>query len=381
MLSQLPPELAEIILSHLDSDWLRATALASSSLLAPSQRWLFRSLVIPYANILKANSLFTVSRHLLGYVHELQVELEASLTAQNHVLAALLPSLHNLTCLSVKGRTAEWNDLTPPLQAAFYDLLSSGRLHSLNLVAVVEIPLSFLILALSSVKKLGIYSVTVEATDSELPSATSALQTEDLTVRAVQQSEIQPLLTFIMQSINVGGVTVECFRRLALGMNRTIKSQSLLLIVATSRSLRYLQLRCGVFQTSLPLPLLPILQELELKFYLGYNVGLPQNLYTAIAALPTTAPSIEVLRLTFHGSLPELEDLVHDRSGPMTLFDGTCAYRECLPRLRKVHCHGWKEVETSSREWTDFRAYIQEKFPGIWDTGMLEVTVGGNEAD
>jgi len=361
----------------LDVECLRACSLVSSPLLVPSQRLIFRSLSLDYDDIPKAQSLFAVAPHILEYVHDVRVVLQHSLSAQHGVLAAILTSFPHLECLTISGGTIEWNDMAFPLRSAIRDLLVSTDLHSLNLAGILDVPSSFIVLALSSLRRLGLYGIIVEASDSPHPSRPMTLRTEQLILRAAYSDDLKPMVDLILHdSLTPGYLNI---RRLTLGMNRDIQTQSLRLITGTARTLRHLQLRCGVFQTSLDLPRLPVLQVIELKIYLGYSAGLPANLYTAVATLPTAVPALEVLRFAFYGALPDREDLLKDRSGPFPLFDDACAYRERLPCLRWVHCHAWSDRDCSPQDCADFTGYIEGNFPGLWGTGILEISAGGDQ--
>ncbi|KAF7347178.1 hypothetical protein MVEN_01472500 [Mycena venus] len=385
MLSTLPQELVEKILLALDVESLRACSLVSSVFLFPSQRLIFRSLIIYYADIPKAQSLFAAAPHLLGYVRDVRVGLEISLSAQNGLLASILSSFHHLECLTIDGESVEWDDMTLPLQSAVHGLLTSASLHTLNLANIYNVPSSFILLALSFVARFGLYSVTVaEDSGSNLPDNFISLapRMEHLILRAPYAEAAKPIVDLILPDSRPS----ECLKkvkRLSLGAHRDIQAHSQRLIIASTSTLRHLQLRCGVFQTALDLPHLPVLQIIELRLYLGYGVGLPPNLYTAIAALPTTTPAIEVLRLTFHGVPPDREDLARDRAGPFPLFDDTCAYRERLPFLQRVHCHWWSDLPTDSdyEDYADFSPYMHEKFPGLWGSGVLEISAGGDKDD
>ncbi|KAJ7842197.1 hypothetical protein B0H14DRAFT_3456957 [Mycena olivaceomarginata] len=376
MLSDLPQELLELIFTALDQESLRACALVSSSLVAPSQRSIFRSLAIriPDGDIPKAQALLSSAPHVTGYVRELKVRLEdeEALSSQNGVLASILPSFPHLECLSIKGwfGPIRWNHMTLPLQSAVEELMTSSNLRSLDLEEILDIPSSFIVLALSSLRRLGLHSITVQSSEIHIPNRPVTLRTEQI-ILLTQYSNVQSIVDLILPNIPRPGY-LDKIRWLVLGMHQDIHAESLRFIASTANTLRRLELRCGVFQTPLDLPRLPVLRVLELRFFLGSSAGLPPHLYPAVAALPTTVPSIEVLCLTFYGAVPDEEDW---GGGPLPLFDDACAYRAKLPSLQRVHCHGWPDW-LHEEDRATFSAYVLGKFPGLRGTGVLEISTG-----
>ncbi|KAJ7871182.1 hypothetical protein B0H14DRAFT_3439643 [Mycena olivaceomarginata] len=380
MLSDLPQELLELIFTALDQESLRACALVSSSLVAPSQRSIFRSLAIriPDGDLPKAQALLSSAPHVTGYVRELKIELEGreALSSRNGVLASILPSFPHIECLGIKGRlglSVEWNDMTLPLQSVIEDSMTSTNLRSLDLEEVLDMPSSFIVLALSSLRRLGLHSITVKPSESHVPYP-PALQTEEITLRT-HYINVKSIVDLILPDIPRPGY-LDKIRRLVLGMHHEIHPESLRLIAATASTLRHLELRCGEFQIPLDLPRLPVLRALELKIFLGYSPGLPPHLYPVVAALPTTIPTLEVLRLTFYGAPPDEEVWGPDRAGPLPLFDDARAYGAKLPSLRRVHCHGRPDRPVDQEDHAAFQAFILERFPGLWGTGILEISAG-----
>ncbi|KAF7340982.1 hypothetical protein MSAN_02083600 [Mycena sanguinolenta] len=359
MLSNLPQELIEFILVELDTDSLRACSLVSSPLFPPSQRLIFRSLVVSYADIPKAQSLFASADHILHYC--------------TGIFPPLIPS--SRVFLTIKGRTVEWKDMTLPLHSALHALLDSAAVYSLNLAGIFDVPPSFILLALSSFRRLGLYSITLDASEPDILERPGTLRTEQLTIRAPYEDSMKRIADVLLQDKSMPGY-LDNIKQLTVGMHRAVKPESLRLIGAAANNLRCLHLRCGVFRTHIDLPHLPVLKVIELKLYLGFSVGLPQNLYTTIAAFPETVPAIETLRLTFYGALPGREDLVNDPAGCFPLFNDACAYRGRLPCLRRVHCNGWWDPANTTREkaeWADFSVYVESKFPGLRGTRILMI--------
>ncbi|KAJ6479273.1 hypothetical protein C8R47DRAFT_1286040 [Mycena vitilis] len=374
----LPQELIESILFELDAESLRVCALLSSQFLSPSQRLIFRALVIHYEDISKAQTLFATAPRLSDYVHHLQIKLEASLQMQNGLLASILTSFHHLDSLSVDG-IVEWKDLLLPLQSAIHNLLSSSNLHSLALSGIRDIPCSLIVLAMSSVRRLVLEDITVDT--SEISQRPVLQRMEELSLRkSYPDASLTDLL--LPGSDNL--------RRLTLGMQREIQDQSLRLVASAARTLRHLQLRCGVFAVPLDLPHLLALHVIELKVYFARGVNSPPNLSSAIAGFPTLIPNVELFRLTIFREWMPTEDKecwAEDVAGPLPLFDDTrAAYLEALPRLRRVQCHLWEDEDymphtihlDHDQMYANFSAYIHRKLPALVGTDVLTISVGAD---
>ncbi|KAJ7810515.1 hypothetical protein B0H14DRAFT_1486231 [Mycena olivaceomarginata] len=231
MLSDLPQELLELIFTALDQESLRACALVSSPLVAPSQRSIFRSLAIriPDGDIPKAQALLSSAPHVTGYVRELKVRLEdeEALSSQNGVLASILPSFPHLECLSIKGwfGPIRWNDMTLPLQSAVEELMTSSNLRSLNLEEILDIPSSFIVLALSSLRRLGLHSITVQSSEIHIPNRPVTLRTEQI-ILSTQYSNVKSVVDLILPNIPRPGY-LDKIRWLVLGMHQDIHAESL----------------------------------------------------------------------------------------------------------------------------------------------------------
>ncbi|KAJ7039309.1 hypothetical protein C8F04DRAFT_1086398 [Mycena alexandri] len=388
----MPLELVEEILTGADIESLRTCSLLSSSTMELSQRLLFRSVVMPYENISRAQSLFEGSPHIAGYIRDLDVRLSGDNSTQwaadHATLGSILTTgkLCNLQSLTLRGEyeDCQWAELPLLLQTGLHGLLASTYLHTLNLTRIHDVPLSLIILALSSVRRLGLYRLTIDAAYHSLDNYLQLYQliprTEQLTRREAHHSEARPFLADLIVVQKGGPAYLENVRRLAVGLYSGILLDSLRLIGATANTLRYLELGCGDLPQPIDLPYLPSLQIIELKVYLGNPVHLPENLHVAIAAFPTTIPAIELIRLTFHRSMyPEGRATWADGTGPLPVLNRS--YGERLPRLRTVHCHMWSEGRFDE-PYPDFAVYIiHEKLPGLAGTGVLKISAGGDEYD
>ncbi|KAJ7871184.1 hypothetical protein B0H14DRAFT_223914 [Mycena olivaceomarginata] len=184
MLSHLPQELIELILSYLDVKSVLACALLSSSLVAPSQRLIFRKLVIriphPDSPDSDTEASFAAASHISRYVRDLKVHLNSeaeSFASHNGMLASILPSFHHLQGLSIKGRFG-WNDMTLPLQSAIHNLMTSTNLRSLKLNRIFDVPPSIIVQALTSLRTLGLYRVIIKPSETDVLDRPVALRTE-----------------------------------------------------------------------------------------------------------------------------------------------------------------------------------------------------------
>jgi hypothetical protein len=180
-------------------------------------------------------------------VRELKIELEGreALSSRNSVLASILPSFPHLECLGIKGRlglSVEWNDMILPLQSAIEDLMTSTNLRSLDLEEIFDIPSSFIILALSSLRRLGLHSIAVEPSESHVPYP-PALRTEEITLRT-QYINVKSIVDSILPDIPRPGY-LDKIRWLVLGMHQDIHAESIRFIASKANTLRHLELQCG----------------------------------------------------------------------------------------------------------------------------------------
>ncbi|KAJ7803358.1 hypothetical protein B0H14DRAFT_3487395 [Mycena olivaceomarginata] len=120
----------------------------------------------------------------------------------------------------------------------------------------------------------------------------------------------------------------------------------------------------------LDLPRLPVLRVLELEISLGCSPGLsssrpcPQRSPPSrSSASPFTAPFLT-------------KRIGPDRAGPLPLFDDACTYRAKLPSLRRVHYRGRPDRPVDQEDYAAFHVFILERFPGLWGTGILEISAG-----
>ncbi|KAJ7871140.1 hypothetical protein B0H14DRAFT_223718 [Mycena olivaceomarginata] len=193
MLSHLPQELIELIFDDLDVENLRACALVSSSLVVPSQRLIFRSLVIrlhsdspPRFSVSVAEAFFAVASHIPRYVRDLTVHLDPleaeSFAPQSNLLAIYSPLIPPPRVFEFNGPLIlgllGWDDVTLPLQSAIHNLMTSTNLWSLNLHGIIDVPPSFIVLALSSYTKFGLHNIRVDPSESHVPDRPATLRTE-----------------------------------------------------------------------------------------------------------------------------------------------------------------------------------------------------------
>ncbi|KAJ7084499.1 hypothetical protein C8R43DRAFT_1174902 [Mycena crocata] len=376
MLLLLPKELFGEIFAELDEESLGACALVCSSLLSASQRLIFRSVTIRYADIPRAVSLFTASPHLSAYVRDVQLEFEVHLSAHNSSLATILPTFYALERLTIRGGIITWASLSRPLHSAIWQLFASASFHSLNVSHLHDIP-AYFIRAMSSVRNLGIYNISLDLNEEsaqtvQLHNRPFTPSTQRLILRTTIPNDVCPVLDLVLSEHRELGC-LNNLQDLTVGINREIRSESLRLITATASVLRHLRLRCGAFHVPLELPYLPALRTLEIKVYLGYVGQIPLNLYAALAALPKTTPAIEVVELVFYRL--DRSAWVYDSS--LGLFAGNhdsstdlfAGYRDTLPSLRRVRCH--LNLDSPSVPYADFFSYVEQMFPSLQGTGIL----------
>ncbi|KAJ7800671.1 hypothetical protein B0H14DRAFT_3490370 [Mycena olivaceomarginata] len=246
--------------------------------------------------------------------------------------------------------------MTLPLQSAIEDSMTSTNLRSLDLEEIFDIPSCFIVLALSSLRRLGLHSITVKPSESHVPYP-PALRTEEITLRT-QYINVKSIVDLILPDIPRPGY-LDKIRRLVLGIDDEIHPESPRLIAATASTLRRLELRCGGLLSFKCLSTFPVF-----LFCGPAATPVPRR-----CGLSTTIPTLEVLRLTFGFALPDEEDWGPDRAGPLPLFDVACAYRAKLPSLRRVHCRGWSDLPVDQEDYAAFHPTLIEDMAGATYTG------------
>ncbi|KAJ7761177.1 hypothetical protein DFH07DRAFT_1059861 [Mycena maculata] len=371
----LPQELLDKIIGHLDRPSLRACSLVSSPFRIPTQRLVFQSLVIPYIDSPKAESLLTESAHISGYVRDLQIELVPFLSFHNQSIASILSILYRVERMSIQGRDTSWDDMPYRLQTAIQNFVGLPSLHSLNLSHIQYIPSSFIFRALSSLRNFNMYNIGMDPSENSsvalvLHSSSFIPRTEQIIMSSTFPHDIPRILDFILHPRTPG--YLDNIRRLVVGFSPQTHVQSKRLIVGTSGTLRYLQIRCGVFRVPVDLPHLPALRTLELKIHLGESEHFPTSLGETIATFPAAIPSIEVVNLVFYRT--DWRRWRDDEGGPFPVFD---VYLEKLPKLCRVVCHLSLAYPESSA--TGFFACIRRRFPALQEAKILALSRGSDE--
>jgi hypothetical protein len=117
--------------------------------------------------------------------------------------------------------------------------MTSTNLWSLNLHGTIDVPPSFIVLALSSYTKFGLHNIRVDPSESHVPDRPATLRTEQITLRKL----------ILLDTCTRG--YLDNIKWLAVGMDPYTHVESRRFIAATASTLRHLELRCGCLFPSL----------------------------------------------------------------------------------------------------------------------------------
>ncbi|KAJ7176229.1 hypothetical protein C8R43DRAFT_1118754 [Mycena crocata] len=365
MLSLLPQELVDLILREMNRETLCACALLCSSLSFSSQRLIFRSIVIHCADIPKLDSLLRGSPHFSRHVRDVELILHVHHSIPNSSVGVIQSLFHTLERLTLRGGGTAWNNLPSELRSSIQDLLLSTNFGSLNLSHLYAVPPTIITGALSCVRSLGMYNISLDGDED----AANKLQirgrpfvplTKRLILHTTVPGNVCPILDLVLKESP--SPCLDDIQELAVTFNGDTRRSSLRLITAIAGSLRYLHVSCGEFYASFDLPCLPVLHTLKIKMFLGH---LSPTLHTALTKLPVVTPSIEVLELVFCHSSPAA--WIHHPWIPWSkLF---ADYPASLPELRRVCCRITSAVPPV--QYAHFVAYVRQTLPSLRDTGIL----------
>jgi hypothetical protein len=116
--------------------------------------------------------------------------------------------------------------------------MTSTNLWSLNLHGTIDVPPSFIVLALSSYTKFGLHNIRVDPSESHVPDRPATLRTEQITLR-----NVQGIAELILPDTCTRGY-LDNIKWLAVGMDPYTHVESRRFIAATASTLRHLEFRC-----------------------------------------------------------------------------------------------------------------------------------------
>ncbi|KAJ7466078.1 hypothetical protein FB451DRAFT_419173 [Mycena latifolia] len=366
-LAHLANELLDAIFTsvHATAD-LKACSLAARFLVDPSQRHLFRSLSL-FSNRIRPGARrkventhdpATLSPRLSNYVTELTVYLDSA-ARQFATLKSVLRKLRSLTRLALVavGRF-RWHEIPSETQSFLQDIC--GRLHSLSLNRITDVPASFIHHAASSLQALSLTDITVPVYTPVIPRGASSTALKDLVILAKGDN--------LESALDAGTEKhLRGLRKLELylsGAYETRREQ----FFRTSNfytTLEHIELFLTYPLPSLLLPTLPVLRFMKLQFEF-HGTHLPEELDDFLISLPITAPLLESLflkvdpRSNSGTNWPETAR-VHP------LFISASKLMQALPHLQEIHCSRNKLVLPKY----GFAAYMALKLAGAAEAGML----------
>ncbi|KAJ6551683.1 hypothetical protein B0H19DRAFT_1158554 [Mycena capillaripes] len=366
MPSPLAQELIDAIVDQVPRKNLTTCSLVAKSFLVPSQRRLFREIITQFKN---ARDLFATSPHLGKYIHSLSLCLTPG--EDYAAIESVLRVVSNIAGLAIlaNAHTLYWGQMPASVMTLLKAVIVRPTFKSLSLTRIAGIPSSLIIHATSLLRGVSLYSTSVEddsssvnpsfISDPHSPRQTN-LQELDITIREVS-GRWKSVLDLDIYKYLSG------LRTLTLGVCATfdVDWRRLLLDSSAHTTLQHLELRFQLPLRVLDLPPLPALRVLEIKFQVP-NQTLPANLSHFIANLATTAPLLESLSFDVE-TVSVFRSRWRGDLEPYPLFASVDFVKQ-LPQLRKLH---WsRNTGNAYDDW--FEAYVEEKFPGPRDAGILD---------
>ncbi|KAJ7254718.1 hypothetical protein C8J57DRAFT_610382 [Mycena rebaudengoi] len=350
----LAQELIEAIIDQADDETtLKSFSITAHRFVVPSQRLIFRSVIIgPAPGLYGAlQTRLIASPHLALYIHELQVNLVGSHGA---AVAYILRSIPNLRRLDFRSSDLSWNATTHDVHGvidALVTLIAQPSLCYLAIIDAWQIPPSFILYAVSSVSfflilrfDLGVDKASPIAIP-EFPHDFRASLTH--LVAEKEYPSGGPRLVDVLLRRPAALASLE-FMGLEI-----LKPQPLLL--AVSPTLQYLRI-ADDSGSDLPddspqnLPALsPHLRKLELTVVLFDGIAMPAHLASVFAKIAEDLPSMEVIVLHCH---------IAQHAPPQHTLPPSVPFLPSelhFPRLREVQCvlrdhHKWKRLRTALEE-------------------------------
>lgn len=200
-ISDLPPELLDLIIKHVPDDICPAHTLKTCSLVswafkASSQRALFSAVLID-GNLDAIMAAFNISPHLCAYMVSLVITRDELGHPQLPTLLARLRNVHSLTLYGDGWNHRGWKEvITPQVLAALEETIFPSITH-LHLQNLLQVPLS--LLPLPSLRTMTLTFVTSDNGHT----STSAIPQHDLRSLTVINSDpvnTTSLMPFLLRS-------------------------------------------------------------------------------------------------------------------------------------------------------------------------------------
>ncbi|KAJ7282515.1 hypothetical protein C8J57DRAFT_1295594 [Mycena rebaudengoi] len=390
----LPQELVETIIDVVHGKKsLRACALASKALLAPSQRCLFRSISlgksptqvsrnkIPKARnenlgrndhlIAEAVNLFTSSPHLAKYVRSLSISLSMVQIDQALVFGSFNYLLHifpYVERLQIDAANRSWASLPQPLTSCLSKFVQRPSLQSLALVGLKKLSSPLVLRWLLSVREVSFTNVTI-LRDTEAPLLILDEETAPTLHRLTLGWPNGPSLArFLLRPATIVHLQQLCDVSLQVRLDGfLIGLQTLLLQCA--HSLRHLELNFrGNHKAAVELPHLPALRALTLNCQV-MRPYIPDSFILAIEHAPLWMPTLEVLTLELHPIAHHSQDVA---TRAWVVADDALA--RGLPRLHAVTIVSSVHNTEVPDAFPTFVSDVKSALPQARDAGLLTFT-------
>ncbi|KAJ7628444.1 hypothetical protein FB45DRAFT_918306 [Roridomyces roridus] len=363
----VPQELVNLIVDNLAGDIpnLKSCSLAARAFVQPSQKHIFKQIVVLSATVCQRfHQLLTSSAHLATFVDELRVvsgglyqdERKAAWVMSESTLALVLPLLH-LKCISLVGNapssgtdfTIDWAQVNQSLKSALAAIFSSPDLESVRIRGlVIQSPTELLSLFQEATRLKSFAVSCVQYTLLHLPWPDSRPWRPQLTSLLISEATLTLCPYFLNPPFDLSRVTSLTIAGV-LDLDRKNK-----LIEATASN---------------PLQHLAVMYAHEIDFRPDLRsiriFTMEIMLSTVRAFFVSCPPDSQLETITFDGLA------LNGESGDPSLNNLVASTLTQLPRLRTITMRGYEMPGTST--FSEWSASIHATLPCLVTRGLLTI--------
>ncbi|KAJ7633291.1 hypothetical protein FB45DRAFT_524533 [Roridomyces roridus] len=381
------PELIDQIVQQGQRDDCQVLSIVAKRFTIPSQRRLFRTIVVPTDGACeRLHALLSSSPHLAAHARHFGVNLSNVKQPEPLVVLDMLQGLKHFTITAYHEDELSWPDIDAGVRSAIYRALQRPGVKSLHLDSIDEIPRALLRYGIHTFSHLTIIGVlTLDENDSEQPDWITArpltdddngpLQKLQMAIvgeagsfpiyTLLRQPEMRPALRHLPWICIVYDRAGWDFLDDA-GLFGNLKEVVLTWVFMGSRDAEAL----GT-QHPFDLPFLPNLRKISL-LVVAPLTGMWVDAFDFIGEAVTLSektPALEDLRLIIDPSavVEDEVELVLPPPKPIAFFADP-RYAERLPCLRRISCF---KTERSTLGLDDFTVYMGAVFPAPLNDGIL----------
>ncbi|KAJ7359679.1 hypothetical protein DFH08DRAFT_1075074 [Mycena albidolilacea] len=373
----LPQELFDAIIDKIhDKETLKACALLSSAFLPPSQRKLFRKVLIGLGRRSRnTTTALAESPHLVSYIRDLTIVMPSTVPISVAV-AGVLRSVQNIESLVVSGIApgVNWNSVEHEARSTLLDCLLRPSLRSLQLSGMQDVSAA-LISAATAVPVVSFFDIRMDVREEiseQLHASAPAPRLRRLTLGDAGPA-VRPICDFLLHPRKPA--YTQQIERLSIRIDQDNASYAGRIMAACAATLKYLVVNPKDITR---LPLLPFVLEFEIKVWVGYDRRLPAFFSQNISQIASSIPLAETITLAvFVRPIHPGPEIQWADEAPLPIFGPSFMDRAQLLHLRRVHCILRRQgpFDDISALFDRFVLAMESMMPGLRGTGILRCTL------